>query len=573
MVNTDQDPATQQTLSRLQLLMFLRVGLVSLLLGVAIIIQVRETRTYFGEILNAHYFLIALIYFLTVFYVVALKYIKSLSRFAYLQLLLDTIFITAIIYTTGGIESIFSLLYLLNIISGGTILYRRGGMIIASFSSVLYGAFLDLSYYQLIRPVGYYFPYVQEYQSSEIFYRILVNVAAFYLVGFLSGFLSEQVRKSRAELKIKQKDIADLEMLKENIIQSISSGLVALDEHDKIIVFNRGAERIFDIDSRDAIRKDINDIIPFMMPYLKVDNPNKFSQLSHKMSDGQQIDLLLNISPLQEQDGSKKGEILVFQDTTRIREMEQEVKRMEDLAMLGELAAGIAHEIRNPLASISGSIQVLDDSFSKEDAPINKRLMGIVLREISRLNHLVNDFLQFARPQKMEIEEFDLNQLIMDTFYIFQNSQDRYRHLDVETKFFSPLRIKSDPQQLKQVFWNIFLNACEAMPDAGQIRVSTDKFRGSNGKGESTDLVRVRAEDSGPGIDPKVIKDMFRPFSTTKKDGSGLGLAIVKRIVEGLGGEVSGQNLAQGGAAITILLPLSIEKGIERSRQGTVSKL
>ncbi len=573
MVKTDRDYAQEETLSRLQLLMFLRVGLVSLLLGVAIIIQVRETRTYFGEILNAHYFLIALIYFLTVFYVVALKYIKNLSRFAYLQLLLDTIFITAIIYTTGGIESIFSLLYLLNIVSGGTILYRRGGMIIASFSSVLYGAFLDLSYYQLIRPVGYYFPYVQEYQSSEIFYRILVNVAAFYLVGFLSGFLSEQVRKSKAELKVKQKDIADLEMLKENIIQSISSGLVALDEHDKIIVFNRGAERIFSIDSRDAIRKDINDIIPFMMPYLKVDNPNKFSQLSHKTTDGHQIDLLLSISPLQEQDGSKKGEILVFQDTTRIREMEQEVKRMEDLAMLGELAAGIAHEIRNPLASISGSIQVLDDSFSKEDAPINKRLMGIILREISRLNHLVNVFLQFARPQKSEIEEFDLNQLIMDTLYIFQNSQDRYRHLDVETKFFSPLRVRSDPQQLKQVFWNIFLNACEAMPDAGQIRVSTDKFRGSNGKGESTDLVRVRAEDNGPGIDPKVIKDMFRPFSTTKKDGSGLGLAIVKRIVEGLGGEVSGQNLAQGGAAITILLPLSIEKGIERSRQGTVSKL
>ena len=572
MVKTDRDYAQKETLSRLQLLMFLRVGLVSLLLGVAVIIQVRETKTYFGEILNAHYFLIASIYFLTFFYAVALKYIKSLSRFAYLQLLLDTIFITAIIYTTGGIESIFSLLYLLNIISGGTILYRRGGMIIASFSSVLYGAFLDLSYYQLIRPMGYYFPYVQDYQSSEIFFRILVNVAAFYLVGFLSGFLSEQVRKSRAELKVKQKDIADLEMLKENIIQSVSSGLVALDGHGKIIVFNRGAERIFNIDSRDAIRKDISDMIPFVMPYLKVDNPNKFSQLSYKTSEGQQIDLLLSVSPLQEQDGSKKGEILVFQDTTRIREMEREVKRMEDLAMLGELAAGIAHEIRNPLASISGSIQVLNDDFSKEDTPLNKRLMGIILREINRLNHLVNDFLQFARPQRMEIEEFDLNQLIMDTLYIFQNSQDRYRHLDVETEFLNTLRIKSDPQQLKQVFWNIFLNACEAMPDAGQIRVSTDRFREFNRKGESTDVVMVKAEDNGPGIDPQVIKDMFKPFSTTKKGGSGLGLAIVKRIVEGLGGEVSGQNLSQGGASITILLPLSVEKGMERGRQGKASK-
>jgi len=434
MVKTDRDLDQKETLSRLQLLMFLRVGFVSLLLGVAIVIQVRETKTYFGEILNAHYFLIALIYFLTFFYIVSLKYIKNLFKFAYLQFLIDTIFITAIIYTTGGIESIFSFLYLLNIISGGIILYRYGGMIIASFSSILYGAFLDLNYYGLINPIGYRFPYAQEYQSSEIFYMILVNVAAFYLVAFLSGFLSEQIRKSRAELKAKQKDIAELEMLKENIIQSISSGLVTLDEHGKIIVFNRGAERIFNIDSRDAIRQDIRDIIPHIMPYLKIYNPHKFSQLSYKRQDDQQIDLLLNISPLKEYDGSKKGEILVFQDTTRIREMEQEVKRMEDLAMLGELAAGIAHEIRNPLASISGSIQV--------------------------------------------------------------------------------------------------------------------------------ESVRIKIEDNGPGLDPKIAKDIFKPFSTTKKDGSGLGLAIVKRLVEGLGGEVSGENLAREGAMITIILPISIDKEV-----------
>jgi two-component system sensor histidine kinase PilS (NtrC family) len=561
MVKKDQGHAQTETLSRLQLLMFLRVGLVSLLLGVAIIIQVRETKTYFGEILNAHYLLIALIYFLTFFYVVALNYIKNFSRFAYLQLLIDTIFITAIIYTTGGIKSIFSLLYLLNIISGGIILHRRGGMIIASFSSLLYGGFLDLSYYELIKPMGYHLTYLQEYQSSEIFYRILVNVAAFYLVGLLSGFLSEQILKSTAELKAKQEDIADLEILKENIIQSISSGLVALDEHGKVIAFNRGAERIFSVDSRDAIQGDINDIIPFIKSYLKVTNPNKFIQLSHKSIGGQQIDLLLNISPLKDQNGSKKGEILVFQDTTRIREMEREVKRMEDLAMLGELAAGIAHEIRNPLASISGSIQVLNDSLSKKATRINKRLMEIILREVNRLNHLVNDFLQFARPQRIEIEEFDLNQLIMDTLYIFQNSQNWSQNLAVETKFFSPLKINSDPQQLKQVFWNIFLNACEAMPKGGFVCVSTDKIKESNGSGEYIDSVRIKVEDNGPGIDTKVIKDIFKPFSTTKKGGSGLGLAIVKRIVEGLGGNVSGQNLAGGGMAIAITLPLSIEKG------------
>ena len=562
MVKTDRDLDQKESLSRLQLLMFLRVGFVSLLLGVAIVIQVRETKTYFSEILNAHYFLIALIYFLTFIYIVALKYIKNLFKFAYLQLLIDTIFITAIIYTTGGIESIFSFLYLLNIISGGIILYRYGGMIIASFSSILYGAFLDLSYYGLINPISYRFPYIQEYQRSEIFYMILVNVAAFYLVAFLSGFLSEQIQKSRAEVKAKQKDIVDLEMLKENIIQNISSGLVALDERNKIIVFNRGAEVIFKIDSKDAIHKDISDIIPHIMPYLKIHSPHKFSQLSYKGKEGQQIDLLLNISPLKEYDGSNKGKILVFQDTTRIREMEQEVKRMEDMAMLGELAAGIAHEIRNPLASISGSIQVLNDSLSKEETHINRRLIEIVLREVSRLDHLVNDFLQFARPQRIEIEEFELNQLIMDTLYLFQNSQSWSEHLDIDTKIMSPLTIKSDPHQLKQIFWNIFLNASEAMPKGGLISINAQKETNFKSSSESIESVRIKIEDNGPGLDPKIAKEIFKPFSTTKKDGSGLGLAIVKRLVEGLGGKVSGENLASEGTAITIRLPVSIDKKV-----------
>ena len=558
MVKTDRDYAQKETLSRLQFLMFLRVGLVSLLLGVAIIIQVRETKTYFGEILNAHYFLIVLIYFLTFFYAIALRHVKELSRFAYLQILIDTIFVTTIIYTTGGIESFFSFLYLLNIISGGIILYRRGGMIIASFSSILYGALLDLSYYELIAPLGQTLDYLQTYSSSEIFYRILANVAAFYLVAFLSSFLSEQIRKSKAELKAKQEDLADLEMLKENIIQSISSGLVALDENGKIVVFNKGAEDIFNIYSKDTILRHINDVIPLIGPYLKTDHPNKFSQLSYKRNDDRQIDLILNVSPLREPDGNKKGNILVFQDITHIREMEREVKRMEDLAVIGELAAGIAHEIRNPLASISGSIQVLNDSLSKEGAHINKRLMEIVLREINRLNNLVNDFLLFARPRRIEMEEVDLNQLIIDTLDIFKNSQN-WSKLDVETRFFGPLKINSDPQQLKQVFWNIFLNACEAMPLGGLISVSTEKFGRYNEKGEFIDQVMIKVEDNGPGIESKVINDIFKPFSTAKKDGSGLGLAIVKRIVEGFGGEISCHNLEDGGAEITIILPLNTE--------------
>ena len=568
MVNTDRDPATQQTLSRLQLLMFLRVTLVSLLLGVAIIIQVRETKTFFGEIVNAHYSLIAAVYLLTFLYVIAFRYVRNLTKFAYVQILLDTILITAIIHTTGGIESMFSLLYLLSIISGSIILYRRGGLMVASFSIILYGALLDLNYYGLINSMGSYSLYPQDYQSDEVFYRILVNGAAFYVVSFLTSFLSEQSLRSETALKAKQKDMADLEMLNENIIQSISSGLVAVDEYRKIIVFNKGAEGLFDVESTDAIRRDVYEVIPFIQPYLEEKNPNKFNQIVYQGGDRKQIDLLLNISSLTDQDGNKKGEILFFQDMTRVREMEREVKRMEDLAMLGELSAAIAHEIRNPLASISGSIQVLDDSLSREDSLINERLMDIISREINRLNHMVSDFLQFARPQSKEVEKFDLNQLIGETLYIFQNSQSWSSNLEVEKKFSGPLEMGSDPQQLKQVIWNILLNASEAMPKGGVIRVSTEKVNGFDGSGGSTESVKIKVEDNGPGINPKVIKDMFKPFSTTKKGGSGLGLAIVRRIVDGLGGEVSGQNLTGGGAAITIVLPLQLKEESRGSGKG-----
>ncbi len=568
MVNTDQDPATQQTLSRLQLLMFLRVTLVSLLLGVAIIIQVRETKTFFGEIVNAHYSLIAAVYFLTFLYVIAFRYVRNLTKFAYVQILLDTVLITAIIHTTGGIESMFSLLYLLSIISGSIILYRRGGLMVASFSIILYGALLDLNYYGLINSMGSYSLYPQDYQSDEVFYRILVNGAAFYVVSFLTSFLSEQSLRSETALKAKQKDMADLEMLNENIIQSISSGLVAVDEYRKIIVFNKGAEGLFDVESTDAIRRDVYEVIPFIQPYLEGKNPNKFNQIVYQGGDRKQIDLLLNISSLTDQDGNKKGKILFFQDMTHMREMEREVKRMEDLAMLGELSAAIAHEIRNPLASISGSIQVLDDSLSREDSLINERLMDIISREINRLNHMVSDFLQFARPQSKEVEKFDLNQLIGETLYIFQNSQSWSSNLEVEKKFSGPLEMGSDPQQLKQVLWNILLNASEGMPKGGVIRVSTEKVNGFDGSGGSTESVKIKVEDNGSGINPKVIKDMFKPFSTTKKGGSGLGLAIVRRIVDGLEGEVSGQNLTGGGASITIVLPLQLKEESRGSGKG-----
>ena len=238
---------------------------------------------------------------------------------------------------------------------------------------------------------------------------------------------------------------------------------------------------------------------------------------------------------------------------TAVKRIEKKMKKVEGLALIGELAAGIAHEVRNPLASISASIQMLKDGLEKDD--VNRRLMNIISREIKRLNRLVNDFLLFARPKKSNLEEFDLNELVLESLELFKNSQHWTGKIRVLTDLQHPIRLESDPEQIKQVFWNVFLNACDAMSDGGSLRVATDLE--SDPPQSDRKMVKIVFHDTGKGFDEKVLSQLFTPFFTTKANGSGLGLAIVKRIVEELKGEVLGDNHPNGGAEITILLPMS----------------
>jgi len=307
MVNPHPKPQQPELYGRLQNLMFLRVLFVSFLLGASIFIQVKETQTYFAYIQTAHFSLLATIYFLTFIYVIFLKYAKNLLWFAYLQLLVDTFFVTAIIYTTGGIDSIFSFLYILTIINGGIIIYRRGGILIASSCSILYSLLLGFHYYNIIKPLGVRGPYATEYETINLFYLILVNIAGFYLVAFLSSYLSEQTRKSRIELKEKQIDIDKLEILNESIIESITSGLIALDGQNKIIFFNPAAEEIFGIKAVSASGHRIDHVFPFLSDYLTEEKSTSsgttekmtpFVDLPYLKPDDNEIHLRLSISPL-----------------------------------------------------------------------------------------------------------------------------------------------------------------------------------------------------------------------------------------------------------------------------------
>jgi two-component system sensor histidine kinase PilS (NtrC family) len=541
---------------RLQNLMFLRVLFVSILLGASLFIQARETKIYFGDIQASHYLIIVSIYFLTFIYILFLKKGKDLTKLAYVQLLLDTFFVTAIIYSTGGINSIFSFLYILTIINASIILYRRGGMTIASCSSILYGVLLDLHYFGVIHPLGGHLSQPYEYHHLYFFYMIVVNIAAFYLVAFLSSYPSEQARKSRVELKAKQDDIIKLEALNEWIIGSMNSGLIALDGRERIILFNPAAKEIFRVEPDRAIGQNLFETFPFLDDYMALKGENLELKNKHLASyldfpyerENEKKILRLSITPLNLPGGGRKGQILIIQDMTETKRIEEEMKRVEGLALVGELAAGIAHEVRNPMASISGSIQMLKEGLDRD--AVDGRLMDIILREINRLNLLVNDFLLFARPRP-----FDLDQVIKDSLELFQNSEKWFSKMNVETDFIKDIRVESDPEQIKQVLWNLFVNASEAMPGGGSLHIRTRVVHDGRVLGDNGTSVKITIRDTGEGFSEKALRHIFTPFYTTKDGGTGLGLAIVKRIMNGLRGEVYGKTHPEGGAEITIFLP------------------
>jgi len=566
MTRLEQKTPQEELLRELQVLMLLRVLFISFLLGALIFIQVRASRTYSGDIHTSHYLLLAGVYFISIIYVFLLKQSKNIRFQAYLQLLTDTLIITVLIYTTGGIESIFSFLYILSIFSGSILLYRRGGMIVASSSSIFYGLLLDLHYYGAIHPLSSRLSYPAQYQSYYLFFTIAANMAAFYLVGYLSSFLSEQARKSRAALKVKESDLTRLEILHESIIGSLTSGLIVLDEEERIILFNPAAEKMFGLAATRVCGHPIRNHLPRLAGQLSSPSfipsgpPGMQAQLTDVgclTPDGKKMHLQISISPLQYALSEQRGWILILQDVTRMKQIQEEMKEVEGLALIGELAAGMAHEIRNPMASISGSIEMLRDEIRQND--VNSRLMDIILRETERLNDLVGDFLLFARAQRPRLTKLDLNQLIIESLELFKNSQGCHPETDIVTNFQDPAVIESDPGQLKQVLWNLFLNASQAMDKGGTLTITTSLGHGS---AESvSDQVTVVIRDTGKGFDEKDLPRVFLPFFTTKERGSGLGLAIVKRIIDRLEGKASGRNHPEGGAEMTIVLPVRARLG------------
>ena len=537
---------------RLRWLMLFRVVTATFLLGTTIMVQFRQVGGVSDTALSALYALIGAIYFLTFISAVVLPRLMGEPLQAYVQIVGDILITTAVIYLTGGLESAFSFMYILTIINAGLLLKTRGAVLAASFSAILYGALLDLHYYRYISPYLTRFSYLDHYRATDILITILVNMGAFYLVAVLSGYLSRQAEESRLKLQMRESDLERLEDLNESIIQSIDTGLMTLDSSGRIWSFNAAAERITGFEYAQVKGRHYTEVFPDL---LLGDDPGANTDMNPKWSwnytgpGGRAMILDLGLLGLKDRSNVTWGRLLVFEDRTRMKQMEEEVRRVERLAAIGEMAAGIAHEIRNPLASISGSFQMLEADLNKEGD--QGRLITIMRREMDRLNHIVNDFLSFARPRTASPVAINLSNVVDELLRMFAQQLGPDGNVQLVKKIEPRVMVLFDRHQIEQIMWNLLRNALEAMPSNGTLTVSVDQT------GDLPPMGYVRVSDTGPGISSDDIDRLFDPFFTTKAQGSGLGLSIVYRLLERGGGRIDVTSRPAEGATFTIFLPLA----------------
>lgn len=556
----DPDP---KRLKGVKSLMLGRVIILTLLLTITFLFQVSEKKYFFIPLTNAFYYYIVIFYLVTILYALSLKTIIALDRFLMFQIVIDHLFIAGLIYFTGGKESFFPLAYFFAIIGSSIFFYRRGAFFSASFSTFLYGLLLLLQLYQWINPLGL----SQTYEASQIFYSLIIYLASFFIVAFLSSFIAEELRKKGKELIQKQVDYHQLETFNRNIIQSLDSGLLTVDLQGKINFLNRTAERILSLDGNEMREVSIYTLFPTLNQIIDKMAKNPFDSFSDYQRyetqfidpEGRKIYLGFSISFLTGPDGSRIGHTLIFQDITRFKEMEDRMKRLDKMAAINQLAAGMAHEIRNPLTSLSGSIQMLKSELTLEAH--QDRLMDIILRESERLNALITDFLLFAQPPKTNKEVWNIQNLMEETLDLFIHSPEYVEGIQIlRPSSLEGIRILIDPDQMKQVFWNLLRNAIQSMGEKGVLTVLLEK----NGVGvparNEKEWVQCSISDTGKGMAPQEMDKIFEPFYTTKDGGTGLGLSIVHKIVENHYGVIKVESEVGKGSTFSILLPILQEE-------------
>jgi two-component system sensor histidine kinase PilS (NtrC family) len=467
-------------------------------------------------------------------------------RLAWLICLLDSALITAVVAATGGARSIFAFLYVLSVTSACVMLSRTRGLAIAAMSSVLYTGIVIA---RTVLPLTVFFDAPQETTALELV-TMFLNAATLLVVAIVAGGIGERYRATRQELETRQRDLRDLQAFKDLIFQSVGTGLIALDRAHRITAFNRAAEEITGVTAAQAIGHGWPALIGATVPLASIEGAidgNPRASMRHETAlrrpDGSTVPVRMTFSALRSGEGERLGLISACEDLSAIRAMESRMRQADRLATLGRMAANIAHEIRNPLASLTGAIEVLTSPLTAEDA--RERLSQIVARESERLNHIIKNFLEYARPAPLSITTFDVAAAAEEVLLLLEHRTSP-GSLKVIREFAPSVLWPVDAQQFRQILWNLCLNAVEAMPEGGELRVAAAVLG---------DMLEVTVSDTGEGIAAGDLSHVFEPFFSTKSEGTGLGLALVHRVVQEHGGEIDVRSSPGLGTTFTLTLP------------------
>jgi two-component system sensor histidine kinase PilS (NtrC family) len=481
---------------------------------------------------------------------------------AYLQILGDLGLVSVLVYTSGGPSSVFTFLYLVVIGAAAFLLYRTGAVVIASVAALLHGLMMELMAYEVLpRPPLASLP---RWGAERIAYNLAITVVGFYGVAFMVSYLSEKLRSARQELVLRQKALSRIQTLYANVISSMSSGLVTTDSRQRVTFLNQAGGEILEIAPARAAGKALSEIGIALPTWDEIRHRTRGhtgyrAEIEIQRGDTRQV-LGYSLRALKDPEGDD-GVLIVFQDLTEVKKLERQARFNEQLAAVGELAAGIAHEIRNPLASISGSVQVLSNELSVGSA--ERRLMEIIVSESNRLSKILEEFLRFVRPQERRVAEFDVAlaiQEVLDLFRLSDEIADAHR-IEIDVRPPSSL-LSGDRDQIRQIVYNVAKNAVRAMPEGGTLTVI--------GR-EDGAWYSMKFCDTGRGMSEDEIARVFTPFSTAFDGGTGLGMAIVRRIVEDHGGAIDVESKPGEGTMVTILLPRTARDRVETASPAVTS--
>ncbi len=500
--------------------------------------------------INYLYLVAGITYVMTLGYIGLARWFPNRQFNLAVQLGGDLLIETMLIYYTGGWDSPFSFIYLVTIITASMLLYRRGGLFAASGAAILFGGMVDLMYYGILSAPAPSFFSSGIPDPFRLYLTLGTNIAGFYATAMLTSFISEKLRKTFEELDLNRQNLAELQALSRNVIESVPSGLMTITPYGTITFVNPAGCEILKLPFNAVVGEHLSDIGLFWKDEW---NELRSSMLTNRVIRGETTfvrggeirSVGYAMTPLNAIEGSAYGLTLIFQDLTEVKTLETQLRMKDRMAAVGELSAGIAHEIRNPLAAIAGSVQVLRNSNNLTEQ--EQRLMSIILKESDRLNKSIADFLRFVKPQEKRTGDFDIALSLSETLDLLSNSSELSEAHRIERAIEPPsFHIQGDADQIRQVFWNIAKNAIQAMASGGTMHVSTDR---------EDSFYRIHFADNGRGMNEDDQRRIFQPFRTNFPTGTGLGMAISYRIIQEHGGSISVDSNEGRGTTITIALP------------------